>query len=212
MVITDVYKKYKIMPALQLHQLRVAAVAKQICDNFDSEVDELRITKACLLHDMGNILKFDLGAFPQHVQPEGREYWEAVKEELRQKYQSTDEHHVSLLIVKELGMDDKTLELINHIGFREITRNYQDGSMENKICNYADLRVGPNGVISVTERLEDGKKRYSKRSDFNEPNQERIDHMYAMEKQIFGHLNFAPEDITDKSTAPLIEQLKTYET
>ena len=39
MKIIDIYKKYSIPPQLQLHQLRVASVAKLICDNLTIPVE-----------------------------------------------------------------------------------------------------------------------------------------------------------------------------
>ena len=65
MTILEIYEKYKIMPQLQEHQLRVASVAKTICDHLLVPVHTDHVVSVCLLHDMGNILKFDLQKFPQ---------------------------------------------------------------------------------------------------------------------------------------------------
>ena len=40
--ILDIYDEYKIMPNLQEHMLRVAAVASLICDNFDEVLPKKR--------------------------------------------------------------------------------------------------------------------------------------------------------------------------
>ena len=48
------------MPNLAMHQLRVAGVAMQICESLDTNIDTNSVVKACLLHDMGNIIKFNL--------------------------------------------------------------------------------------------------------------------------------------------------------
>ena len=66
MKIKDIYSKYNIPPNLQLHMFRVAAFADILCDNhkkvdFDKEI----IIKSCLLHDLGNIIKFDFDNFPE---------------------------------------------------------------------------------------------------------------------------------------------------
>ena len=63
--ITDIYEKYKIMPLLAMHQIRVAAVAMMICDSLSVPIDKDSVIKACLLHDIGNIIKFDLNHFPE---------------------------------------------------------------------------------------------------------------------------------------------------
>src|SRR5436305_1624080 len=109
-LITEIYEKYKIMPNLQLHQLRVAAVAKKISDNLVTQVDKAAVVEACLLHDMGNIIKFNLSKspqFPSFLEPEGLKYWQAVKDDYLQKYQTEDEHQATLAIAKEIGASAK---------------------------------------------------------------------------------------------------------
>ena len=55
----EIYTAYKIMPNLQLHQLRVAAVGKLICDNFNppagGTVNERGVILARLFSHMGKI-------------------------------------------------------------------------------------------------------------------------------------------------------------
>ena len=71
MTILEIYEKYKIMPQLRTHMLRVAAVGKIVCDAVNEKVKQNRgefvntknVVTACLLHDMGNIIKFDLNYF-----------------------------------------------------------------------------------------------------------------------------------------------------
>ena len=74
------------MPNLREHQLRVASVAAQICDNFFEPLNKKDIVTACLLHDMGNIIKFNLNYFPELIKPEGIEYWQKVQNEYKKKY------------------------------------------------------------------------------------------------------------------------------
>src|SRR3989344_2472976 len=102
MKITEIYEKYKIPPNLQLHQLRVAGVASIICDNFDKPLDKGSIITTCLLHDMGNILKFNFDIFPEEFYgKQGRAYWEKVKQEFKEKY-GEDEHKATHAIAEEL--------------------------------------------------------------------------------------------------------------
>ena len=54
--ISEIYAEYKIMPNLQMHMYRVAAVASLIYDNFNEPLNKEEIITACLLHDMGNII------------------------------------------------------------------------------------------------------------------------------------------------------------
>ena len=73
--ITDIYKEYKIMPSLQMHMLRVAAVTKMIVDNYNMDLDKESLVVAALVHDLGNIVKMDnMATFPDFFEPEGVEY------------------------------------------------------------------------------------------------------------------------------------------
>lgn len=162
--ILEIYSKYKIMPTLQQHQLRVAGVAKQICDAIAEPLDKDGVMDVCLVHDMGNIIKFDLTYFPDFVQPEGLEYWQAVKDEYIQKY-GPEEHVATEMICEELGLPDIQQNYLALIGFSKIIKVLNTGSLEQKICCYADQRVGPRGVLIIQERLIEGRKRYEGRKD-----------------------------------------------
>ncbi len=212
----EIYAAYNIMPALQLHQLRVAAVAQLICDTFQKPVNAHNVILACLFHDMGNILKFDLARFPAFTAPRGVEYWESVKTEYKKKYGS-DEHAATQAIMEELGFskDEDVRELMRGVGLSRVTDVAADDSFERKIVQYSDLRVGPHGVLTLNDRIDEGRERYrgSGRSIGTEDESRfktLVDASRAIERQIFAHTSIKPEDITDAAIAPLVETLGEY--
>lgn len=208
--ITQIYSQYKIMPTLQQHQLRVAAAAKQICDDISESIDKEGVVDVCLVHDMGNIIKFDLTYFPDFVKPEGLEYWQGVKDEYIQKY-GPEEHVATEMICKEIGLSDEQTEYLHAIGFSRVKKALASDSLEKKICCYADQRVGPHGVLSVQERLVDGRKRYEGRKQkvlVSEQFEELAVALSELEKEIFSHTSIQPSDITDESIAPIIDSFK----
>ena len=215
----EIYEKYNIMPALQLHQLRVAAVGKLICDNVTKPINERDVILACLFHDMGNIIKSDLSVFPEFLEPEGLDYWQGVKDEFVNKYGS-DHHAANSAIAREIGLPQSALELLDNIGFSKLETILASVSDEIKICEYADLRVGPHGVLPLEERLHEGRQRYLKRHpnewvgrgvrSTTEQFQTLIRTARELERQIFEHASIRPEDITDASVAPLVEELQNY--
>src|SRR3989344_3343249 len=111
MKITEIYKKYKIPKNLQEHQLKVAAVASTICNNFKQKIDKESVITAALLHDMGNIIKFDLGKFPEFLEPEGIEYWQIVQVEFRKK-DGEYEHDATYKKAEEIGVNKSVFEII----------------------------------------------------------------------------------------------------
>lgn len=212
MNISEIYTQYMIMPSLQLHMLRVSGVAKIICENIKEQVDTKHILSACLLHDMGNILKFDLKLFPEFLEPEGLDYWQKVKDEYEEKYGS-DEHKTTLKIARELKVSERTLALIDAIGFSSAQKNYESKDTDKIICQYSDMRVAPYGVQSLQARLDDGRKRFKMSN-----NNDDLDHFEAMrtalskmETFIFSATSITPEDVTDERVQNELASLRQFE-
>lgn len=197
------------MPTLQDHQLRVASVASMICDSLPG-VNKEAVVTACLYHDMGNIIKFDLSYFPEFVQPEGLGYWEGVKQEYIKKY-GTDEHVATKEIADAINMTFDAKDCLDGIGFSKVVERVQDPSFEHKICCYADQRVGPHGVLSIEERLQEGRKRYAGRTDkviASERFETLASALQELERQIFENSLISPDEISDEGIEPIISKLK----
>lgn len=213
MIIQEIYDKYKITPALQLHQLRVAAVGQILCNLVPDFEDESEVVTTCLLHDMGNIIKFDLNYFPEFLEPEGLEYWQKIKDEYIQKY-GNDEHHATQKIIAELVNSEKIKQYADQIGFSKLEETQKQESLAKKICVYADMRVGPYGVISTQERVADGRKRYEGRKDKalgSNKFEVLAKALKEIEREIFETLAIEPEDVTDEVVNKKIEKLKYFE-
>lgn len=210
--ILDIYKEYKIMPNLQLHQLRVAGVAEAICESLPFIVDKKSVITACLLHDMGNIIKFKLDHFPDFNNPEGIEYWESVKNEYIEKY-GNNEHHATVKIARELNVSDFVIELIDSIDSSKIELNKKGDSFEKKICVYSDNRVDPFKIVSIKERNEEARERYKNHPKaFNENSHVIFNsNIKEIENQIFSSSNLKPEDINDESVKDYMDKLKNFE-
>jgi hypothetical protein len=210
--ITDIYKEYKIINNLQEHQFRVTGVAMQICESFDLEIDKESIIKACLVHDLGNIIKFRLNYFPEFLEPEGLEYWQSVQNEFIQKY-GDNEHEGTLKILAELGVSPKITRIVSVVGYPYIKEVLESDDLNKKIITYSDFRVSPHGVVSIAERAEDGRKRYEgfKNDVTPDERERRFQYIVALQSQIFSHLKIKPEDITDDSITKNIEKLKNFE-
>jgi hypothetical protein len=214
MLITDIYKKYKIMPNLQLHMFRVASVSMQIIDNIDMKVNKKEVIDACLLHDMGNIIKSDFDLFPQFLEPNGKEYWQKVKNDFITKY-GNDEHHATLMIMQELQISPIIISHVINLNFSYIENTYNYGSIEEQICSYSDRRVGPLGVLSMEQRIAEGTKRFEKRNRKNKlPDdvyQKLLEYNLLLETKIFDNCKIIPSDINDDSIQKYMNTLQDYE-
>ena len=215
--VRDVYEQYKIMPNLQLHQLRVAAVGKYVCSTFRIPIEEDVVVLTGLFHDMGNIIKSDFDAFPdmfKELQEKGIPYWKQVKSEFLNTY-GDDEHAATVAIAKEIGLPSRVIAVMDGIGFHHIDEIIAETTYERKLAEYSDGRVGPYGVLSLRDRLDDSKKRYKDRLQKRHINAD--DHYLALaqsfdvlEKQIMNSADFQPHDLTDAVIAPIMAELWDY--
>lgn len=204
MTIATLYEQYRLMPNLQDHQYRVTGVAALLCDHLQVTLDRDAILQACLLHDMGNIIKFDLLYFPEFLEPKGLEYWQGVQNECIQTY-GDNAHHATLKIVEELGVSKRVRGLIDAISFNQEKQNYESDDFSRKVCAYADMRVAPHGVVSLQERLDDGQKRYASKHP-------QTPFFYAMatclkkiETQLFEQMDISREDVNDSTILPYMK-------
>lgn len=208
--ISDIYTQYSIPPQLQLHQRRVAAVGKLVAEAHSADVQT--VVSACLLHDMGNIIKFKLDRFPEFLEPEGFEYWKKVQDSFKEKY-GTDEQLATLMICDELGVTDTVLDCIRAVGMTKAHHNLTEGTLEERITNYADLRIGPKGLLSLQERLTDGKVRYGNTHDgvtlTDTGFKMMSETIYALERALTT-ATYAPKDITADMCDRVAAELTTY--
>lgn len=218
MTIQNIYSHYKIMPNLQMHQFRVAGVAHIICKSMiDQSVDTENIVVACLLHDMGNIIKFKLDLFPEFVKPEGLDYWKKIQQEYVEKY-GDDEHDATMHISKEIfenyafpnNNTERIIELIEAIGFSNAKENYETADFGKKIAAYADMRVAPMQVTSLVRRLEDGRKRFSKMQKYERDVFENMSqYLKKIEDQIFAKNTIGTSsDITEEEVQKIIPKFQ----
>lgn len=139
MTIGQIYEKYHIMPNLQTHMYRVAAVANSLCTHFKNECDAESVIAAALLHDMGNILKFDLT---------GQEKWLHLQREFKEKY-GTDEYVATVAISREVGVTQRVVELISAVSFSHSSENVSTPDYEKKtvcLCRHASSPSGSCGA------------------------------------------------------------------
>lgn len=213
MNITDIYQKYRINKGLQEHMIRVGAVAKLICDNATVELPTEHIVEGCLVHDMGNLIKAKLDAFPELFEPEGTDYWQKVQQELREQY-GDDVHGATIDMVKDMGLRDESYKYFIAIGSEATERVHASGELGEKVANYSDMRVGVLGIVSLQERIDDFRQRYAHRDMVGFVNDD-IDVRQAcladMETDIFTHSKLKPEDITDASTLAIQAELWSWE-
>jgi hypothetical protein len=195
--INEIYDRFNIMPALQMHMRRVAAVAALILsiDHY-AKTNKNDVIAALLLHDIGNIVKFRLG--------EEDAPWRKIQQETIAKYGSND-HKATEKMILELGVNNWVASLISGMGFENLPNVIDSTDMEQKICLYADQRVAPHGVVSLQERFADLQNRYKDtplKSRFDREQEKRA---LILEQQIFTNSSLQPLEITDQTIARFLD-------
>lgn len=163
MEMAKIYQKYEIMPHLQEHMLRVAGIGSLVAQAWAGGVDSDLVIRTCLLHDMGNILKFDLS----HDSADRFGYqfsqkWLDVQKDFHNKY-GKNSTEATNQICRELDQDD-VVEVLDaeHAIFDGEHERIISAPPEVQILLYADLRVVPDGVVSLQERINDLLDRYQR--------------------------------------------------
>lgn len=214
MDISAIYTKFQIPPNLQEHMFRVAALAKLIYDNWTGkdDLDKETILHACLLHDMGNIIKFDFDNFPELLGKEVKnlEHWKQVKEAMILKY-GEDEDKASVKICKEIGANKDVLFLVENWGFKNFTRIAESNNWEWKIAVYSDHRISPQGIVSLKENLKNKQKRYKlsrpNASHISDQAEELYNSATIIEKEIQENISIQIDSITNIQIENIIKQI-----
>lgn len=200
MNITEVYKKFRIPPNLQEHMIRVYGIICFIEKHWIGEkVDWELVRKIALLHDMGNIIKFNLDAHPEFLGSEEKnvDYWKKVREEVIQKYGS-DEEEATKKMLQEVGIDEIAIKIIEDKAFGNSVEVKNSNNWHLKLLYYADLRTLPLGVGTLEERLFDVRGRmpkYTSRPDF----EDLVSACRDIEKQIQNNLDISVSEITNET-------------
>ncbi len=202
--IGQIYNRFEIPPDLRVHMKRVAAVGELIIDNLPEGMElhgREDVVAALLLHDLGNIVKFDFSdssMWQGYTEKEMRR-WLGVRESVAAHYNSTDDHLVTQRMAAELGASRRVLFLVSGMLLENVRRVIDSEDLSLKICTYSDQRVAPRGAVTLAERFRDLRRRYA-----NRPGRLAFDDgsyglAEELERQVLGAANMAPGDISDGS-------------
>ena len=212
--INSIYDRFSVMPNLQEHMFRVAAVGALICENWTGpKINSDTIVSVLLVHDLGNIVKFRLDT-PENermIESFGGEAtdWKRVQQETIDKYGAND-HAATRNMVIELGVDPRFLQLLDGTAklYHSVDEVLRTDDLELKLCCYPDERVGPYGIISAKQRLDDLIERYKDNKEKLATYSKIAGTVPEFEQQLFRYIRITPEQINEKTVMPYIQKLK----
>lgn len=195
---------------------QVTAFGLYVAHHLDPEihVDIHILTKTNLLHDMGNIIKFDFSPHRTVGIPAGEiPYWKEVQSEFVEKY-GVDEDVATDAIAAELGVEQDVLDILSQHGIQKAEIALSTNDWNIKIIRLSDERIGPHGVVTLDDRYQDLIKRYeNKKHDLSDTGyiNKRRELMTRLETQIQEKCSIDLQNITTADIEPYIERLKKYE-
>lgn len=208
MQIQDIYKKYRINNGLAEHMVRVGAVAWEVCDHSPLPIDKTVAVSACLLHDMGNLIKVQFEAAPELFEPEGVGYWQEVQAEMIETY--GDVGSATRAIVHDIAPIPAIEKTIDEASLHKMKEIAATGTPEAKLLEYADMRVALRGVTTMHERFDDIRERYTPHLHSSAYIDELEIAAGEIERELFEGAAILPNDITETSTAKVQKQLLEF--
>lgn len=211
MKIGEIYDTLHIHKGLREHMIRVAAVAKYITDAHPNDFDAEPIITACLLHDLGNLIKSKIDTFADMYEPEGTQYWAERKAEMIATY-GDNEDRATERMVRELGVPPEVVRIIDVAKLEHCTELKDADDQSSRLLLYADMRVEPYHIVAVAERFADIRHRYAAQGLPDETSRSYEAAILEIEEELFADMpDLSPAEITDASTADLQSSLWSYE-
>lgn len=122
------------------------------------------MNKITLVHDLGNVVKFDLDKNPEFLGEEQANinYWKDVQRSVKEKY-GTDDHEVTKKMLEEVGATKDLVDVVLNKSFGNSKEIKDSDNWPLKILYYADMRTLPLGVGTLKERMKDVRERMTKK-------------------------------------------------
>lgn len=196
----EIYTQFEIPINLQEHMYKVTAVAQLILENWKGEFkNKNELLAACLLHDLGNIIKIAKSDGNPLNQKEDVKKITVNKEKILKKW-SADPHIATLKMAERINAPKSIMHILKHRELRDVKNVLKLDDDAITICLYADLRVSPAGIVSLTERFKDAKKRYPNIKDWDVLQEDAK----KLESQLFKKIKIKPSQITNKTIKPFL--------
>lgn len=210
MIAQEVYELYKIPDNLQAHMLRTAAVAWLVCSLLNRTREERnQATVLMLLHDMGNIVKYNLDSTTLWSERDRQrpEYIAAIKAEMIEKYGDKDEV-ATVKIMRELEIDPKVVATLPKLSPKNLpTLVSSEAGWLEQVGAYADQRVIPTGVATIWDRIIDSLQRYVDRRELII---QGVPNALALTKIIADKALMDPEKISEVHAQAMVPFLRNF--
>ncbi len=202
----QVFARFPLPINLREHLVRVAAVADTICKHWTGPpLNRDLVVAACLLHDIGNIMKMDFTS-PWQRELMKDDYdqipqYQAFQDRARAHYgNSPDDVRAGLL--KQAAIEPEVQTFIAASEGVFMPRMQAENEYAAMVYLYANNRVLPMRVGTLGERIADAKERYP--GYYDTPERKAIDYeqrLWEIETALQAHCSIPLNSITDSTIA-----------
>lgn len=194
MKVKEIYQKYRTPENLQEHMLRVAALGTVILDTWTGiTVDTNAIVQTLLFHDIAKPVTFDISKQGQFIRDPIK--LSKLKEDIMFLIDNygTSEHSAAMKIFQEIGLSSNAQRLIDNLEWHYIEKLIDARDIESLITIYCDMRIGPKGILKISERIVE----LHERAPIKDL-QQRLKSAKRLENLISENLSSDPNSITDE--------------
>ena len=200
--------QYRVPLHIRKHMQKVAAVALYLGQRIQQaghQVDLIAVRQGALLHDVLKICDFktlDIENFEQNVTAEDIQFWTA----LMKSCNHIGHEEAAYNMLKEAGEEKIATIVRKHRFAGLIEPENKPKTWEEKLVYYADKRVRHDQIVSLAERLEDGRERYFPDGKLP-PNHELVEKaIFKLEKEICTVAGIKPQQINEETVEPFLEK------
>jgi hypothetical protein len=207
MTVRQVYIEYQTPENLQTHMLRVAALSEIITENWTGiNIDKEAIITACAIHDIAKPVAFDIAKQAQYGMPEKEiENLKQLQIRIKAKYGS-DEHRATVGIAKDIGGSPEMVRLLDNVEWSYAPKLISENDLNSLIPIYCDMRIGPKGIMSLKDRINDLSKRTEGKDAEN-----NMKYGEAAETEIRKYVSIDLNSVTDEQLNRKFEELQKLE-
>lgn len=186
--IHELYERYHVPEHIRQHMAKVAEVAVSLANKINLKtprtVDTVLLEQAAFLHDLVKVC--DIKS-EQLAEIKASEQDRACWKDLSEQYKNVDHAQAAAEILRSLGENFIATIIAKHAYSSIIDSDLSKRpcTWEEKLLYYADKRVKHDQFVSLKERLEDGRKRYSSNEKLPD-NEEAIEKtLFSLEEEIY---------------------------
>ena len=199
-MVAPFWDEWKTPEHVRAHCRQVASVALQLGQAMvqAGEIIDLNVLNtAALLHDMARVCDFktmDRSHFSEAITDEKWEQWL----QLREQFKGQRHGDIAAHFLQKKGQN-RTAHLIAYHHFIDLINHSTlfDDDLELAIVYYADKRVKHHQIVSVADRLSDGRERYLQSESVEKMEEsKKIENLIlSLEKRLFEGVGIRPGDI-----------------